>query len=190
MIALVPTKGEGAKSRLDVPPQVRALLVSAMREDVLAALAASAHLARAETVDAPTGLVPALRERAATLAVSDPDTPVVVVPADLAALTPVALDAVLGAARAALGPGRELAFVRDADGTGTTLLIARSPHRLDPRYGPGSAERHAEIARELPADDRVRRDVDTVADLDAAIALGLGPATSAALSPAGSPRTR
>lgn len=73
-------------------------------------------------------------------------------------------------------------FLADAPGLGTTLL-ARSPGGpLAPAFGDGSRARHAAGgARELRLDDveSVRRDVDTGADLGAALALGVGPHTGA-----------
>lgn len=73
------------------------------------------------------------------------------------------------------------AVVPDADGTGTVLLTSTVAPPT-PRFGPGSAARHAEDATLLELDlPRLRRDVDTVADLALALALGVGPATSAVL---------
>ena len=80
-------------------------------------------------------------------------------------------------------------FVRDAQGTGTTLLLARDPDDLRPMFGAGSADRHARSgAVEIPAArlPSVRRDVDTAADLDAALALGVGSRTSRVLDGLGS----
>lgn len=67
-------------------------------------------------------------------------------------------------------------FVADADGTGTTLLVSPAGEDLDPRFGIGSAEAHrssgaAEIGRTLTS---LRRDVDTTADLEAALRYGVG----------------
>lgn len=70
-------------------------------------------------------------------------------------------------------------FVPDAAGTGTTLAFDRDLH---PHFGRGSAAAHA--ASGLPVVDghaRLRRDVDTAADLEAARELGLGPHTTALL---------
>ncbi|MGY1812114.1 2-phospho-L-lactate guanylyltransferase [Blastococcus sp. SYSU D00820] len=93
---------------------------------------------------------------------------------DLPALRPAELAAALAAA------GRvPRGFVADAAGTGTTLLTAAGV-ALDPRFGSGSAAAHAAagavpLAGEWPG---LRRDVDTAGDLAAALALGVGPATS------------
>jgi 2-phospho-L-lactate guanylyltransferase len=70
--------------------------------------------------------------------------------------------------------------VPDAAGTGTTFLVAAPGTPLEPRFGVGSADRHeASGARRLIGDwPGLRRDVDTPADLRAAIELGAGPSTS------------
>lgn len=107
-----------------------------------------------------------------------PDAPIVVIPADLPAVTAAVIDEAL----------RQLAvwdsaFVPDASGLGTTLLAASSPALLQPAYGPDSARSHAALGAHAvtAVDPRVRRDVDTVHDLQDARALGVGPSTVAAL---------
>lgn len=101
-------------------------------------------------------------------------------------LAPVALTGDLPAVRAedldealgAVAPG-EAAYVADADGMGTTLYTAAYDD-FDPRFGPGSALAHdATGARPITAPlPRLRRDVDDLADLDDALALGVGPRTA------------
>jgi 2-phospho-L-lactate guanylyltransferase len=94
--------------------------------------------------------------------------------ADLPALRPADLAGALAAA------GSRRAFVADAAGTGTTLLLAAPGGALAPRFGAGSAGAHATGgARPLVAPPTLRRDVDTAADLLAATRLGLGPYTDA-----------
>lgn len=114
----------------------------------------------------------------------DPSATVGALQADLPALRPEELSAALERAR-----GRR-AFVADHQGTGTTLLLA-APHRLlDPHFGVGSAGAHATsgaLAITVPV-PTLRCDVDTVEDLVAAHALGLGKHSSAvvgASSPTG-----
>jgi 2-phospho-L-lactate guanylyltransferase len=117
------------------------------------------------------GLNPALEHGARTA----PGTAVAALSSDLPALRPEELTAALGAAA-----GWPRAFVADAQGTGTTLLTAMDTELL-PRFGPGSAEAHlaggaAALSGTWPG---LRRDVDTEADLRAALALGAGPRTTA-----------
>jgi 2-phospho-L-lactate guanylyltransferase len=78
----------------------------------------------------------------------------------------------------------EMVFVPDAEGTGTVLLAALTAAAMRPAFGPGSARAHrAAGAHPLDVDlPRLRRDVDTPADLRTAIALGVGPRTRAALA--------
>ncbi|MER5394660.1 2-phospho-L-lactate guanylyltransferase, partial [Saccharopolyspora sp. NPDC002686] len=96
--------------------------------------------------------------------------------ADLPALQPDDLAAALRAA------GADRSFCTDRHGTGTTLLLAEPGRPLAPRFGPGSADAHAESGAKplLGPWDSLRCDVDTEADLRAARALGLGPRTAAA----------
>lgn len=71
--------------------------------------------------------------------------------------------------------------VPDADGTGTVLLTSTLGPPV-PRFGAGSAARHAEDAEVQELDlPRLRRDVDTATDLAFAVSLGVGPRTAAAL---------
>lgn len=134
-----------------------------------------------EVVDDPlAGLNAAYDRGADVLRGRDPDAAVGALQADLPALDPRELDAAI---RAALAMGGR-AFCADAEGTGTTLLIAGPGVPLDPRFGGGSAARHqASGARPLPGDwPGLRRDVDTAHDLTTAAGLGLGPHTSALLA--------
>lgn len=108
-----------------------------------------------------------------------PDLPVAVITGDLPALRTQELTAVL---RAALVHGR--AFVPDRTGSGTSLLtvgVGIDPH---PRFGIDSAAAHrASGASDLTrvAGPGVRCDVDVAADLIAALQLGVGEHTAAAL---------
>lgn len=107
--------------------------------------------------------------------------PVAVLLGDLPALRPDDLAAGLAAAAA-----YDLAFVPDADGTGTVLLTALDAGALRPRFGAGSARRHEEGGHrrlDLPL-PRLRTDVDDAGSLARAAALGLGPRTAALLADA------
>ncbi|MCW2834092.1 MAG: cofC [Nocardioides sp.] len=82
---------------------------------------------------------------------------------------------------AALAQAQGPSFVRDADGTGTTLYAA--PYgEFDPSFGDSSADLHLlrgadEIAVPAPS---LRLDVDDPADLAEALLLGVGPHTAQA----------
>ena len=155
-------------------PLVAEVLVVTDDADAAAALAALG--ARIAPDDPDDGLNPALAHGADLLRAASPGLGVVTVSSDLPSLHPADLTAVL----TPLSAG-ERAFVADATGHGTTLLAAAAPAALGPAYGPGSAERHRTSgARALDAPAGLRRDVDTPADLRAALALGVGDHTAAA----------
>jgi 2-phospho-L-lactate/phosphoenolpyruvate guanylyltransferase len=128
--------------------------------------------------DPDAGLNPALAHGAELLRSHDDSLGVAAVSADLPALRGLHLAAVLG--QVAVG---ERGFVADTAGSGTTVLAAGPGASLLPDYGPGSAERHRlSGARPLAAEAGLRRDVDTPADLAAAVRLGLGPHTAAVVA--------
>ncbi|MFI5674650.1 2-phospho-L-lactate guanylyltransferase [Streptomyces cellulosae] len=123
------------------------------------------------------GLNAALAHAAAAVRATRPESAVAALNADLPALRPLELARVLDAA--AEFPR---AFLPDAAAIGTTLLAAREGTQLRPAFGMDSRARHrASGAVELTLDavDSVRQDVDTGADLRAALALGVGPRTAA-----------
>jgi 2-phospho-L-lactate guanylyltransferase len=137
----------------------------------------------------PDGPVPGLNRAyargAARLRERDPAAAVAALQADLPALRPAELDEALAAALAQFATGARRVFVADAEGTGTTLLVAAPGADLDPRFGVDSARLHEESgARPLTGEwPGLRRDVDTADDLQAAAGLGLGSHTGAALAP-------
>jgi 2-phospho-L-lactate guanylyltransferase len=171
------------------------------RAVVVTADPAAASLARSVGADVvadvpDAGLNPALayaagivRPAGATAALPG----VVALAADLPALRVDDLTDALRAAEAGNAHGRtgadagaaaaRRAFVADASGTGTVLLAAPPGLRLEPCFGAGSAAAHrASGAVELAgAWSGLRRDVDTAADLDEALVLGVGSRTSAAI---------
>jgi 2-phospho-L-lactate guanylyltransferase len=139
-----------------------------------AALASPGPVASASTVATATTHADASKRADA----SNP-VPVAVLLGDLPALRPEDLTEALTAAAA-----YPLAFVPDADGTGTVLLTATDGARLEPRFGDGSAARHeaaghTRLDLDLP---RLRTDVDDSAALEQALALGVGPATATTLA--------
>jgi 2-phospho-L-lactate/phosphoenolpyruvate guanylyltransferase len=95
---------------------------------------------------------------------------------DLPGLRPEELDAALEAAAR-----HPLAFVRDADGTGTTLATAAPGVHFEPQFGSDSAARHAAAGFvELAASawPGLIRDVDTVDGLTAVLHHGVGDHTA------------
>jgi 2-phospho-L-lactate guanylyltransferase len=125
------------------------------------------------------GLAAAI-ETGITAARTGGDVAVAVLLGDLPALRPSGLDAALEAAAR-----HPLSFVRDADGTGTTLATARAGTPFAPAFGDRSADRHREagyadlVAAETSAITAgVRTDVDTLGGLQAALRLGVGPHTA------------
>jgi 2-phospho-L-lactate/phosphoenolpyruvate guanylyltransferase len=199
---VLPVKGGPlAKSRLGARPEVAAAIALDCLEAVLASDAVARVLvvtsdpsmrAAARTLGAHVvpearpgaGLVPAIAAgvRVAALACAGPTA---VLLADLPALLPADLDQALAAASAQLFGERapRMVVVPDAEGSGTVLLAGRTPADLDPAFGPNSLTEHVRrgavrLDLDLP---RLRRDVDTPADLDQALALGVGPRTATAL---------
>ena len=99
---------------------------------------------------------------------------------DLPALRPGSVETVLAAA-----PAGGRAFLADASGIGTTMLVARGVP-LDPHFSGRSAAAHAASGATALTDERLgtavpdaRRDVDTEVDLGPAVDLGVGRATNA-----------
>lgn len=185
---LVPLRAlPSAKSRLasTVPAELFEPLVHAIRADTLDTVRAAAPVARVLVVaDVPgagvslvqstPGLNGALRDGAAHAVLHWPADGVAALVGDLPAVRAEELAQALD--DAARHPS---AFVADRSGTCTTLLTARPGVRLDPRFGPGSAARHAAGAVALEAGPGLRHDVDTAADLLAAARVGLGRRTAA-----------
>ncbi|MDX6313527.1 MAG: 2-phospho-L-lactate/phosphoenolpyruvate guanylyltransferase [Streptomyces sp.] len=188
-----------AKSRLaDSAGPVRAGLALAFAQDTVAAALVCAAVRDVTVVtddplagtelaalgayvlpdDPAAGLNAALRHGADAVRAARPGAAVAALNADLPALRPQELRRVLD--DAAAGAGR--AFLADAAGVGTTLLAAAPWVPLAPGFsGPSRARHRASGAREilLSEVDSVRQDVDTPADLRAALVLGVGPRTAA-----------
>ena len=146
-----------------------------------AAGAGGAPRAAAGDLGVQDALNAALRHGAAVAARRWPGTGLAALTADLPALRPGELAAVLRAA-AAGGAQDRAAFVPDAAGIGTTLYAVPPGGEFRPLFGGASRARHAASgAVELELDDMtgLRRDVDTPEDLRAALTLGAGPRTTA-----------
>ncbi|WP_127794832.1 2-phospho-L-lactate guanylyltransferase [Agromyces sp. LHK192] len=197
--AKAPSRG---KTRLapHVQPEARVALARAFATDTISAAVAARGVERvivvgddpslardAEFLEEPTGIADGTGGPAGLTAAiahgiaharSSESGAVAVLLGDLPCLRPADLDAALAAAE-----GHPLAFVPDADGSGTTLATARPGVGFAPRFGQDSAREHAAAGfARLEASARLRRDVDTLAALEAAIALGTGPATAHAVT--------
>ncbi|MBC6462940.1 2-phospho-L-lactate guanylyltransferase [Actinomadura sp. HBU206391] len=156
--------------------RVRAVIV--VTDDPLAARELAGLGAHIVPDEPDAGLNPALSHGAALARDLAPDAGVGALSADLPALRSAELSEVLGAA-AAHGA---TAFVPDSAAVGTTLYVASPGAAFSPAFGPDSRARHrAQGARELAMEgiSSVRRDVDTLDDLLAALRLGAGPRTTA-----------
>ncbi|UNS99224.1 2-phospho-L-lactate guanylyltransferase [Streptomyces tubbatahanensis] len=154
--------------------------VVVVTDDPLAARALEA-LGAHRVPDAPgDGLNAALAHGAGAARARHPHTALAALNADLPALRPAELTRVLNAAAQF-----RRAFLPDAAEIGTTLLTALPGVALSPAFGGPSRARHrASGARELDARRvrSVRQDVDTPADLRAALALGVGDSTAGLLA--------
>ena len=199
--AILPVKRfAGAKQRLgaSVADPLRLALARAMVADVLRALAEADSIERTIVVTREPAVAVAAREQgsiaiddeaesgqpaAVTLgvqrALADGFDRVLCVPGDCPALDAGELDALL---RAAPSPGVEAAarvgepqvvILPDRHGTGTNGLLLSPPDAIPPAFGPGSCERHRELALAAGISCRVEQlpslllDVDTGADLAA-----------------------
>jgi len=185
--AVVPVKvWRSAKSRLDIPGDVREELARALTLDTLDVLASHPAVSQLVVVTADAEAAQEARSRGAVVLAEVPSTdplndavragcawvaaaggdgPTVVVPADLAYLSAD----VLSSALAALADAGT-AHVPDLDGTGTTLLAAPAASGIDPHYGVGSSDLHAAAGfKPLDSvDPRARADIDQLADLSSA----------------------
>jgi 2-phospho-L-lactate guanylyltransferase len=151
--------------------QVARVLV--VTDDVRAAAELEELGAEVAPDDPDAGLNPALAHGADLLRAREPESGVATLSADLPAVRPGDLRAVLAEV------GSRRAFVRDLVGTGTTLLAAGPGQALGPAFGAGSRQAHlASGAAELTAPRGLRGDVDTPEDLLCALALGAGRRTS------------
>jgi 2-phospho-L-lactate guanylyltransferase len=150
-------------------------------------VAAELGVAGVEVVpDGPvSGLNPAYQRGAALLQSRDPAAAVGALQADLPALRPDELDAAITAALGMFAAGAKRVFSPDAEGTGTTFLLAAPGAPLEPTFGVGSAQLHEEsgAVRLHGAWPGLRRDVDTPDDLREAADLGLGKHTCLVMTP-------
>lgn len=209
--ALVPIRGlETSKTRLggDLDAEERLELVTELLRRTLVATRDASHvegtivvtmdgdaaeLARRHgaigLVESAPGLNEAI-EAARSVAVARGATAVLVLPADLPAVSSEAVDEMVTAALAAeaagaaagtgaggpgapAAPGGLVALVGDRHGAGTNALLLAPPDVIAPGFGAGSREAHARAAshagaRFLELESPLSLDVDTSADLLAA----------------------
>jgi 2-phospho-L-lactate guanylyltransferase len=192
---LVPVKdGRGAKTRLGaVGADGRAELMAAFARDAIAAAQRSPlvevcvvgdefalgpladELGVRIVADEGSGDLNRALSRAAH-AIARPERGVAVMLADLPCLRTEDLEVAL--TRTAR------AFVADAEGSGTTVLVAPAGTELAPQFGPGSARAHARSGAVAVAGDltSLRLDVDTTEDLAHALRFGVGAHTAAAVA--------
>lgn len=187
--AIVPVKRfDAAKQRLaDVlAPAQRATLAAAMLADVLEALRGAEAIERTLVVSGEAAIAASVAAAGAEL-VEDPED----AGHSEAALLGVAHARERGAGCVALLPGdcplldggeldralaglgeRSVAVIPDRHGSGTNGLLLRPPELIEPAFGPGSRERHLDLARAAGADASVAElpslglDLDTGGDLD------------------------
>lgn len=181
------------KSRLGLGPE----LARAIALDTVAAAVACSVVGRVLVVTAdtqfrppgveivaeraPAGIDAAIRTAAALVA---PGSPHAALLGDLPSLRPDDLAEALDAASRFAAPGAGT-FVADREQTGTTLVTAPTAGPLRTAFGPGSAAAHRALgltSLDLPPGSTLAADVDTREQFDVARALGLGPATRAALA--------
>jgi 2-phospho-L-lactate guanylyltransferase len=185
--AILPVKRFSlAKQRLgeSVTEQLRLDLARAMVGDVLVALSRCAAIERTvvvtnePSVRAAAGYTGAIvladtTESGQSAAVSigieraltEGAERVLCIPGDCPALDPGEVDALLR------GDPCEVIVIPDRHGTGTNGLLLAPPDAMTPSFGPGSRERHVELAASVGASWRVepvpslQLDIDTGADL-------------------------
>jgi 2-phospho-L-lactate guanylyltransferase len=115
------------------------------------------------------------------VAVARGATAVLVLPADLPAISAAAIDGLLDEADSACSPEAIglVALVTDQHGRGTNALLVSPPGRIEPLFGPASRDLHRAAAAGAGAtfielDSPLGLDVDTIDDLEVAeAALGV-----------------
>jgi 2-phospho-L-lactate guanylyltransferase len=189
--AVVPIRGLAtAKTRLgpDLPPAARRRLVEVMLRRTLAATR-DANVIRGTVVVTKdpevAGLAQDLRAiglvehapdlnaaivAARSLAIARSATAVLVLPADLPAVSSAAIDELVIRAAAREAPGGLVALVTDRHGRGTNALLTSPPAIVEPAFGVDSRTIHraaaaAADATWLELSGPLALDVDTPADL-------------------------
>lgn len=206
-VAVVPVKDpKRAKSRLGPELETwRTDLAAAFATDTLSALLAARRVAvavvvggrrlptdllehdRVRTLPDPGDLNAAAAEGIAWAHRHHPDAAILVLTGDLPAATGEAIDHLL--TTVPIGP---LAVIPDIERTGSTGLLIGQGVDVTPAFGGASLSRHEAAGAqpvELPGIERLRRDVDTVDQLAAAVELGVGERTRLVLAEMADSRT-
>lgn len=201
--AIVPIRGlETAKTRLgaDLDPEERLALVTELLRRTLEATrdarsitgtivvtkdGAAAELAQRHRAVGLVERAPGLNEAIAaarSVAEARDATAVLVLPADLPAVSAAAIDGLLAAADRGMpaDPAASglVAMVADRHGSGTNALLLAPPRAIEPAFGLGSRDAHERAARDAGArfeelESPLAFDVDTAADLlDAETVMG------------------
>jgi 2-phospho-L-lactate guanylyltransferase len=188
--AILPVKRfERAKQRLGVtvPDPLRADLARAMVGDVLSALRECSLLDLRIVVTSEQSVAAAAAYQGATVVRDDAQQGqsaavalglacahaagverALCVPGDCPALDPAEIDGLLAG-----GGEREVTIVPDRHGTGTNGLLLAPVDAIAPSFGPGSCERHCQLAQTAGVTHRIERpsslllDIDTGEDLQA-----------------------
>lgn len=189
--AVVPIRGlSTAKTRLgpDLDPAARRLLVEAMLRRTLAATRDAAAIQGTVVVTKDPEVAGLAQEHRAvglvehapdlnaaivagrSLAIARGATAVLVLPADLPAVSPTAIDELVIRAAVREAPGGLVALVTDRHGRGTNALLVSPPAIVDPAFGEDSRAAHHAAAAAVGAGwlelgGPLALDVDTPADL-------------------------
>lgn len=195
---VIPVKSTShGKSRLEHPTLERPAVATAIALDTIGAAAACDRVAHVLVVTHDQGLIEKLSEHsrvvlvpdtadtllnaiALGLAASNTSSPRGVLLGDLPALRPEELSEALSQAAA-----HPLAFVSDAEQTGTALVTAQPHIQLRPLFGTESANAHRDsgfVELDIPQDCGLRRDIDTADHLFELGAARLGRHTAALLA--------
>jgi 2-phospho-L-lactate guanylyltransferase len=182
---VIPVKGTAlAKSRLGIAEPDRGELALAFAVDTVSAALAAVRVgtvivvtasdvvdrrmhnlgARTVRETSPAGLNPAIELGLDAARSHTPHAPVAVLLGDLPALDPADLDAALESAL-----DHPMAMVADAEGVGTVMVTALRVIHHKISFGNGSRAAHLAagyIELDVDAGSGLRRDVDTLADLD------------------------
>lgn len=187
-LAILPVKSfPKAKRRLgqDVDPGNREALVEAMFSDVLSSLRSTSVERIMVITRSPAARRIALQQGAEVLpdletghnaaaalgieaALARGFDRALLVPGDCPALDPLEVDGLLR--RPATAP--QAVIVPDRHGTGTNALLLTPPDALAPSFGPGSCQRHVELAQasgtnvEVVEVASLALDIDTPEDLE------------------------